>query len=330
MEKNKNRNVIFDIARGICVIWIVAFWHIGDYIEYKRGSLEFAIGVDITTAVLACFTFMSGFFLRKYEFSGKSSIFLFYKKRICRFYLLLFLSATSLYVGGLIVHQHFYSLEQYLSVITGTSCISSPPPPTLWYFGMIILFYIVTPIIKYKSRFRYNLFCALLIFGVFYFVNTYLNCQFDERYLQYYPFYILGLFFPQQKECYLQNSIIGIIGGVVFAILTFCCNANILLFIWIKSAAFILFIILISKLISNCRMALFFSKISYASMIAYLFHRHFFLLGVFLLNYGSSVTLREATLPIWIAYLLVCVIFVTSYYFQRLYDSFCKNFLLRV
>ena len=65
MEKNKNRNVIFDIARALCVIWIVAFWHIGDYIEYKRGSLEFAIGRGYNNGSLSMLYFYVRIFSEK-------------------------------------------------------------------------------------------------------------------------------------------------------------------------------------------------------------------------------------------------------------------------
>ena len=53
----------------------------------------------------------------------------------------------------------------------------------------------------------------------------------------------------------------------------------------------------------------------------YLFHRHFFLGLLIFYNFNSLGNIREATYPIWFAYLVVCpCIIIGSYCLQRIYD----------
>ena len=62
----QHRILLFDIVKAICVIEIVAFWHMLDYTPINPHSLF--MGDIITSSVLAAFTFASGFFLVKRNF----------------------------------------------------------------------------------------------------------------------------------------------------------------------------------------------------------------------------------------------------------------------
>ena len=83
-----NRLIEFDFCRSICVLWIVGFWHLQYYLapEFQLEGNTWEICRVLTNGVLATFTFLSGFFLKKYTFSNINDVYDFYKKRLVRFY----------------------------------------------------------------------------------------------------------------------------------------------------------------------------------------------------------------------------------------------------
>lgn len=64
--------------KALCVIWIVAVWHMFDYTSINADDVLF--GGCLTSTVLAAFTFASGFFLEK----KKASVGKFYSSRLQR------------------------------------------------------------------------------------------------------------------------------------------------------------------------------------------------------------------------------------------------------
>lgn len=138
----KKRILFFDIARTLCVLYIVGFWHMLDYYQLSN---EFVNCNFITTGVLSCFTFLSGLFLGKKNISIKE----FYVSRFKRFALLLYVSAISFYVVG-----YIDDVSTLIGTITGLSCFGLPWARTLWYFSMMILFYLMTPFLLYKIEYN--------------------------------------------------------------------------------------------------------------------------------------------------------------------------------
>ena len=65
----------------------------------------------------------------------------------------------------------------------------------------------------------------------------------------------------------------------------------------------------------------FFSFISTGSMVAYLFHRHFYLVAVIACNLHNLSNLRDASIPVPVAVCVVIpLIFIISYFVQKVYD----------
>lgn len=153
---SQNRNSQLDFVRVFCVLWIVGFWHLQNYVSetFQLKGEVLDLCRNITKVVLACFTFLSGYFLSKYNFNSISDIVFFFKKRFCRFFLLFFTSV------GLMFLMRGCNLSQSFFAICGASLFTSNPIPTLWYFSMLILFYLMPPILKIKfdesSNFNYS------------------------------------------------------------------------------------------------------------------------------------------------------------------------------
>lgn len=320
------RDYTLDIARSLCVIWIVCFWHVGDYLDYSRASLESEIGSIITMGVLACFTFMSGFLLKKYSFESLNDTFAFYKKRLSRFYILLVVSASSLYIAGLVVGQYFYSSLQFLSIIFGFGVFIDTPPSTLWYFSMIMLFYIITPLIQYKKSLNRQCISFIAFLSIFATLKYFSSFAVDSRLLLYFPIYFIGLVFRDSWMAYVKSKKLL---SVFFPFLLLFLFRDIIPTLYDFTGSILIgsLIITISELVSKVCQSWFFVKVSYSSMCAYLFHRHFYLLFVLLYNIGNTGSLRSATIPVYIAIICMLIIFMASYIIQKIFDMLNSNFL---
>ena len=126
-----------DIARFLCMIWIVAFWHLGP--RLGLAIQESICCETITYIALAAFTFYSGLFLGKKNVSAVD----FYKKRLIRFYPMFVVVCILMFVG----HGGIKSFAHLMYALTGLSVFVPPHTPILWYMDMLIVFYAITPII---------------------------------------------------------------------------------------------------------------------------------------------------------------------------------------
>lgn len=323
------RDTRFDIVRAICALEIIAFWHMFDYLpEGERLSgLGLAIGTVLTYISLAGFTFISGFLLQKYEFTSWADVWKFYKNRFKRFYLLFFLSATSLYVVGIISqHPWFVDTWQYLSTLIGLNLFFPPIAMTLWFFSMMILLYFLTPLLMFKKTTAVRIAIALVIMLVFIVLNHYGHA--DKNLLFYFPFYVIGLFVPKNSIGAIYRNKLMYLGGAVFVgFMAFylyqgCGDNSFLLWMgrYLIMISGIVFLFSIAEILAK---STFFSKmlcfVSIASMVAYLFHRQFYFVIAKIIGDANGY------LSIFTALLIaVPVSFIVSYYIQKLYDRVIK------
>lgn len=197
MEKTSNRDSTFDIFRALCALEIIAFWHIFFYLpdEYSLTGINLEIGKYLTMIALSGFSFMSGYMLKKYEFNTWGDVWIFFKKRFKRFYILLFLSCFSLYAVGLIMHHPWFTdTKQFVFTLLGLNVFFPPLATTLWFFSMMIFFYLITPVIKAPRKVFLRVVLAFAILGLLLILNKVSHA--DSNVLYYYPFYMLGLLLP--------------------------------------------------------------------------------------------------------------------------------------
>lgn len=304
----KERILLPDIARSICVLEIVAFWHIFDYCEPVdwKYDVEF-----LTKGALACFTFLSGLFCGKKEMGFKT----FYLSRMKRFLPLLAIALI------LFCLSHKASLESAVLAIVGLSCFATAwQPMTLWYFAMIILFYWLTPVLLYaksgKCRQGTFLFRSILCLLLFIMLDVYLPI--DSRIIVYFPFYILGVLVPLNMLNKIQkSSIVMLTLGVGLLFIAFLFSLS---FVSNMLSAFggMLLILSLSSILEKWggkMISIIASFLSYVSMAAYLFHRIVYSVVRRIFN--------EEYLHLYQAFLMVITLFVISYFIQRIYDRFC-------
>lgn len=316
MNTNINRYFPFDLARCICVVWIVGFWHMRQYLslELRPSERDLFVYKSITMGVLACFTFLSGYFLKKYEFHNSGDILAFYKKRFIRFYPLFVIAVVGLVVFG-------STIQQGMLAILGLSMLYPPPIHTLWYFSMLLLFYLMPPILKvrrdlWKSCFSF-IFLIILVL-----VTSYLF--FDIRLFIYFPFYVLGLNISNHTVDKLLNPFSLAVSIVVFVVLCLWCQDNCFLQI-VHSLCVVIAMLSFCKLVFLDKITQPVSYIAEASMCAYLFHRPIYLIIVIVMR--NLTRYQFMTIPI--ALFSVVALFGFAYSIQSLYNRLINYILFK-
>lgn len=311
---NNARNGVFDVARALCVLYIVAFWHLLNYFPtIKLNGISLQVCSSITIVVLGTFTFMSGFFLKKYAIETLDDVKLFYWKRFKRFYIPYLVCLTVLFLGG-----WFESGKQFVLSLIGLSTYIGSSPNTVWYFSMLMSFYALTPILLYLKKrnhfyffaFTFGLICLFVLFSR---ING-----------MYFPFYLLGILVTDKHLKVLTSKWIYIITFMIsFILLLYVQDKWGGLLIW---RYFLIFcgIFLIVKLSQSlcCNASLkFWNLLAYSSMMAYLYHRiHYKIIGFIISPDGITSIILFAIMG-------VISLFLISYWLQKIYDNFSRKYM---
>lgn len=178
------RDLKYDIARSFAMIWIVGIYHMSEYVSLPLHTQQWAR--IVTWSCLGVFTFISAYFLSgKNTFFNFSDIFLFYKKRLLRFYPLFFVAAITMLLID------FNDWDQTWRGLLGVSSYYAPQINTLWYISMLIGFYLITPPLVLCGNYNIN-YCYIQSSSLeFAFVNLYLE-----------PELIIGFFIILQYMCW--------------------------------------------------------------------------------------------------------------------------------
>lgn len=331
------RDYRFDVARVLCMTYIVAFLHLYHYIHPDAISANVipACAILCDTS-LGLFTFVSGYLLgKKYSFGEKSEITVgnFFKKRIIRIIPLFVLSAVALWL---------INFNGTRATINGLLCISpfvTPRPMTLWYIPVILLCYCITPIISRKtlrSRVRNCLFVFALLLGI-----SWLVPKTDNRLLFNAFFFMVGVISAtcfDWKFHFRCGNMIKLLLFLVFILLVYIGQINdnfhLNLYRKIVGGIGVFPLLFVCEYISNyffgnnngirngwkgqiCRLI---TLVSYASMASYMFHRLFFWAGEKIYN-PDVASIKW----IYMAGLVFPIILYLSYMIQKCYDTLLNS-----
>lgn len=198
-----------DGMRGISMLYIVGFWHLGEYHSSMSGMLN-DMTLRLTVVLLALFVLISGYLagmpigalsaknLRKY-FIGK------FKKVVVPFYLVLPIFWLCHILGGWAVIKAALLL----------SIVVPPAPPTLWFVLMIVVFYLLVPLVHFLMDsvkpilVWLGFLLACVVFGAFFEI-------FDKRLLLYMPIFIFGMMLGRQRATKPPSPISGLLAAGVF------------------------------------------------------------------------------------------------------------------
>lgn len=321
---SENRFYFIDLARAFSIIWVVFIWHFNEILtpDYRFTGFVFFVLYNITISVLGCFSTISGLCLSKYRFVSLEDVICFYKKRFWRFYLLFVLAS-------LLMSVYYYGLpstdgwKMFLYTITGFSLFCGKPMMTLWYMSMLLVFYLLTPLIRFRFK---SLLLNVAVFALFFILwgLLYLKGLCDKRVLLYFPFYVFGLLSGENlmgtsmimKRVFSLPALF--VSLAVFCILCFFyCEGTLSSFLYIASGVIL---ILGSFVRVNAGRIRYLVKwVSYSSLCVYLFHR--LLLPVSLLFWGRVNLDGERYLPLAFSPFVIFGIIGVSFLIQKGYDS---------
>lgn len=311
---NEGRIKCFDCTRAICMLYIIGIWHFQEYF-IADIDLSGIIAENITNGVLGAFTFISAYFLGKRAISNITDVFSFYKKRVVRLYPLFFLSCTSF----LIIHflfglDYIDSVQQYILTLLGLSTIISPPPMTIWFVSMLILFYLITPFINMVNKIQLKAAVNILILIVLFLLH---QIGFvDNRVIMLFPMYAIGLMVAKLKKINDKSNFFLVLLSFFIFLISVWLQLSIeklLVFDYITVLSITVFSIEIGKLLSmSSGLSKVLNFISYGSMVAYLFHRQYF--GMLVIIFGKFSILGGYCL-------ILPSIVVISYCVQKYYDG---------
>lgn len=325
------RDYRFDVARALCMPFVVLFVHLCAYIYPGLHSVIYVHPVFyiLSYSCLGLFTFASGYLLGgKYSFGkdGNTKIWPFYKKRVLRIIPLFLLAALVLWLIG------FNSAK---ATLNGVLCISpfiKPRPQTLWYIPVILWCYFITPLISRKNSVWRIISGVGLLFTVW-LISNYIH-HIDWRFQYNMLIYLVGLvtapFVNWKFEDRKWIKWLAVVVYVGLLSVTFLKEPNVL---FKRTSAFVgVFVLLfVCEYIANrvfrhnasnvvSPIGSLIKNVSYASMAYYMFHRLFFWAGEMIWN-PSTVWVKW----LYMAGVVFPVMLVLSYYIQKGYDSIIEK-----
>lgn len=317
-----------DNARALCVVWIVGFWHMIGYWEplYKLPISYDNVCQIVTWTTLAAFTYFSGYFLGNKNITSFENVKEFFKRRLHRFYILFFISCTTLFLGGIILSSHgagqlwFLTIKDYVYSLLGISTYVGNPPATLWYFCMLMSFYFITPVLLWKDTVSYKVSIGIIIECIIFLLAEY--GESDHRNYLYFPFYLLGILKAvSPNKIPIKRFAICLMIYIIACILQFhygLCNFP-LLIIGESYIGIVLLVFFSEKLSLITSVNKYGMILSYSSMCAYLFHRQ--ICGVL-----KILTPENYITPYLTSFVWTPCIFLLGLCIQKLYDVLSNKF----
>jgi peptidoglycan/LPS O-acetylase OafA/YrhL len=329
----KERLIEFDFMRSAAIA-LVLLQHLPDYgISSLVPIREF---FHFAHLGLGLFIFISGYLLYNNNSHIRlSNIFTFYKKRLIRIYPLyltalvsffLVFEIVSIYFGFDFVSAFNRSLTSYLIHFFSAQVLLAPgyvnPLLTLWYIGLIVLYYLLYPVLVIRCRNINDIFIrSVIIFLIFAGLHVSFNII-EERFFYYYFIFITGIICSDKKVFSHVNFNKAIPAVLLLYISTFLVydyfyELNIftklfILYITIMSFTFLMFYTGRSVLsVSSGRLQNIFLLISTSSYCVYLFHR-----PIISLFYGAGQLLSPMMSDFVILFVSIQATFIIGYYIQ--------------
>jgi peptidoglycan/LPS O-acetylase OafA/YrhL len=205
------RKVPIDVMRAVSMLYIVGFWHLLDYTKVVRWHYN-PVTYRLTVGALSLFVLISGFLTGREDGDLlRGEIWRFYETRFWRIYLP-FVIASGLFLAA--------GISDTLALVKGVSLVAmllAPPPFTLWFVNMIVLFYLIAPLlIGFRgNEVAYVALCTVIVGAmILYQAET---GRIDMRLIIYFPCFAAGIFLAAGS---LPSSTLSLIGLLLLAALS--------------------------------------------------------------------------------------------------------------
>jgi peptidoglycan/LPS O-acetylase OafA/YrhL len=205
------RRVPIDVMRAVSMLYIVGFWHLLDYTNVAGWHYN-PVTYRLTVGALALFVLISGFLTaRKDGDLARGEIWRFYRTRFSRIYLP-FVIASGLFLAA--------GVSDAVALFKGVTLVAmllAPPPFTLWFVNMIVLFYLIAPLLIgwRENEVAYIALCTVIVGAmILYQAET---GRIDMRLILYFPCFAAGIFLAARS---LPSSTLSLIGLLLLAALS--------------------------------------------------------------------------------------------------------------
>jgi peptidoglycan/LPS O-acetylase OafA/YrhL len=212
-----NKVVAFYFLRALAIIMIIPA-HLSSFLFSSYGKLVlYAFDPFFANMGLGLFIFMSGYLLyyNNHSINSLQNILSFYKKRVLRifplywaalavFVLVYHVFAPKLNSGFLFPDaQNVFSFSNILVHILGLQIFLAPtyasPMLTLYFIGLLIIFYALYPfIIMFSKSSKHFIFISSILFIGFILISRTFNII-DPRFFMFFPVFVFGVFTCKQN-----------------------------------------------------------------------------------------------------------------------------------
>jgi peptidoglycan/LPS O-acetylase OafA/YrhL len=197
---SSNRRPEFDVLRALA-IGLILLGHVPGYFSGSAfANTISAIDRYFPFAFfgLVLFFFISGFLIEQHNvINRRQDLANFLSKRVFRIYPLYWIALTLFFIGFEIRGVQNLSLAGVVINYAGAQGLLAPrfvaPIETLWFVGVILLFYLLYPLIAYLSSNSRNMWFAVVAIFAFFVVLRVAFDIVDFRFFLYYGIFVAGI-----------------------------------------------------------------------------------------------------------------------------------------
>lgn len=207
----KNKIIAFDFLRALAIIMIIPA-HLSNYLfsTYSKLAL-YAFDPYFANMGLGLFIFMSGYLIyyNNHSINSLENVFDFYKKRLLRIYplywaalavfiMVFFIFAPRLNSGFVFPNsENVFSFYNVLVHLLGLQILLAPayatPMLTLYFVGLIVIFYAIYPfIIMYSKSTKNLLISSFIVYSGFFLISKTFNII-DHRFFMFFLVFMFGI-----------------------------------------------------------------------------------------------------------------------------------------
>lgn len=269
--REKARDASIDWMRALSILYVVGFWHLHNYttaVPWYHAP-PFA---RITVLALALFALISGFLAgRPGQPVSPQGLREYYKRRLIRIYPPYFAALVVFTVLGM-------SGAAFLPSALMLTMIVPPPPLTLWFMTMIVLFYVAGPFLLALARRPKARVASVALVWIGLFLVDRVAFDIEDRLLIYLPAFTAGILQAgkplQPRPALMVASGIVAVGGYWLSLEAPLLDPDrsLWMVVWATSGAVFTFTALRGRL-PRSRII---EQLSLGGFFLYLFHRPIF------------------------------------------------------
>ena len=318
------RKVPIDVMRAVSMLYIVGFWHLLDYTKVVTWHYN-PVTYRLTVGALSLFVLISGFLIGRQDGGlARGEIWRFYKTRFWRIYLP-FVIASGLFLAA--------GVSDALALFKGVTLVAmllAPPPFTLWFVNMILLFYLIAPLLigLRGNEAAYIALCTVIVGAmVLYQAET---GRMDMRLILYFPCFAAGIFLAARSLPSSTLSLIGLSFLAALSLVPTLARASWRLegdpwaAPWALFGSVAVFVV-VMRAGRNLKSPAILTQFSEASFFMYLLHRPLYL---WMQNVWFPST-EKAQVP-YLLFVCLPIIGIVAWLCQRAYTGFLQRREVRV